>query len=167
MEGAGRGGRLWDPRRDTRGNRGQLQQPQQFGGMAMGVGDSWHPGQMYGDHRGGYAPMMQAAGALAPMPGGVAQMHDPNEMERVMGQAMGMGPMGMRMQMGGAGQEPYQTHGDPALAYAADTRAQAAGWNMHGMDQTHHYHRGMGYGSHTMGYGGVQRPYYGITGWGL
>ena len=51
MEGAGRGGRLWDPQRDTRGNRGQPQQPQQFEGIAMGMGDSWHPGQMYGDHR--------------------------------------------------------------------------------------------------------------------
>ena len=107
--------------------------------------------------------IQQAAGALAPMPGGVTQMHDLNEMERVMGQAMGMGPMGMRMQMGGAGQEPYQTHGDPALAYAADMRAQAAGWNMHGMNQTHHY-RGMGYDSHTVGYGGVQRPYHGMGG---
>jgi len=131
--------------------------------MAMGLQDDWHPGQLYGDQRAGYAPMMQTAGARAPMPGGEMQMRDPNERERMMGQAMGMGPMGMRMQMGGAGQEPYQAHGDPALAYAADMRAQAAGWNMHGMNQ-HHQYRGMGYDSHTMGYEGVQRPYHGVGG---
>ena len=91
MDGAGRGERLWDPRRDTRGNRGQPQPPQQFEEMALGMGNGWHPGQMHGGHRAGYMPMMPATGAPAPMMGGVAQGNDPNEMERGMGQAMGMG----------------------------------------------------------------------------
>ena len=69
-------------------------------------------------------PMMPATGAPAPMMGGVAQGHDPNE---------------MGMQMGGAGHTPYQTHVDPALAYAANMRAQAAGWNMHGVQQAQQY----------------------------
>ena len=163
MEGAGRGERLWDPRRDTRGNRGQPQQPQQFEGMALGMGNGWHPGQMYGDHRAGYVPMMPAAGAPAPMMDGATQGNDPDEMGRGMGQAMGMGTMGMGMEMGGAGQAPYQTHVDPALTYAADMRTQTAGWNMHGVNQAQHY-RGMGYDNHTMGYGGAQGPYYGMGG---
>ena len=163
MEGAGNGGRLWDPRRDTRGNRGQPQQQQLYDGVAMGLQDGWHPGQLYGDQRAGYAMGMQPASAPAPMPGGEMQMHNQSERERMMGQAMGMGQMGMRMQMGGAGQAPYQQHVDPALEYAANMRAQAAGWDMQGMHQHHQYH-GMGYGGHTMGYEGVQRPYQGVGG---
>ena len=31
------------------------------------------------------------------------------------------------MGVGGAGQAPYQMHGDPALAYAAEMRAQTIG----------------------------------------
>ena len=137
MEGAGNGGRLWDPRRDTRGNRGQPQQQQLYDGVAMGLQDGWHPGQLYGDQRAGYAMGMQPASAPAPMPGGEMQMHNQSERERMMGQAMGMGQMGMRMQMGGAGQAPYQQHVDPALEYAANMRAQAAGWDMQGMHQHH------------------------------
>ena len=58
----------------------------------------------------------------------------------------------MGMGMGGVGQETYQTHGDPALAYAEDMRAQAAGWTTQGMNQTHQY-RGMGHANSTMEYG--------------
>ena len=76
MEGAGNGGRLWDPRRDTRGNRGQPQQQQLYDGVAMGLQDGWHPGQLYGDQRAGYAMGMQPASAPAPMPGGEMQMHN-------------------------------------------------------------------------------------------
>ena len=130
----------------------------------MGLQDGWHPGQLYGDQRAGYAQgMMPMAGAPAPMPGGDMRMHNQNGM---MGQAMGMGPSGMGMgmnMMGGAGQATYQTHVDPALTYAADMRAQAAGWNMQGMHQQHQNH-GMGYGNHTMGYAGGQMPYYGVGG---
>ena len=80
-------------------------------------------------------------------------------MERGMGQTMGM--MGMGMQMGGAGHTPYQTHVDPALTYAANMRAQAAGWNMHGVQQAQQY-QGMGYDNNARGYGGPQGMYYGM-----